>query len=90
MTLKKGESIKIKMSINTEYVNDSKEEEMVRRVGGRGRGLVHAVLRIRRERAGRALQNLEQRILTRPVLQEPDPHGQEGDRRLRGLQAWER
>ena len=60
MSLKKGESIKIKMSTNRVYVNDSEEEEMVRRVGGRGRGLVQAVLRIRRERAGRTPQNLEQ------------------------------
>ena len=43
-------------------MNDSEEEEMVRRVGGRGRGLVQAVLRIRRERAGRAPQNLDQTI----------------------------
>ena len=75
------------MSASTEYVNESEEgEEMVRRVGGRGRGLVQAVLRIRRERAGRALQNLEQRIPTRPELQEVNPCGQEG-RRLGGLQA---
>ena len=51
------------------------EEEMVRRAGGRGRSLVQAVLRIRRERGGRAPQNLEQRIPTRPVLQEVDPCG---------------
>ena len=65
----------------------AEEEEMVRRVGGRGRGLVQAVLRIRRERAGRAPQNLEQRMPTRPVLQEANPCGQEGERRLGGLQA---
>ena len=64
------------MSTNREYVDDSEEEEVVERVGGRGRGLVQAVLRIRRERAVRAPQNLEQRIPTRPVLQEVDPCGQ--------------
>ena len=49
------------MSANREYVNESEEEEeMVRRIGGRGRGLVQAVMRLRRERAGRAPQNLEQ------------------------------
>ena len=87
-SLKNGESIKIKMSANRVYVSDTKEEEMVRRVGGRGRGLVQAVLRIRRETAGRAPQNLEPR--TRAVLREADPCGQEGDRRLGGLQARER
>ena len=41
-----------------EYINASKEEEqMVVRVGGKGRGLVQAVLRVRGERAGRAPQN---------------------------------
>ena len=73
--IKKGETIKFKMSSNREYVDDSKEAEMVRRVGGRGRGLVQAVLRIRRKRAGRAPQNLEQRIPTRPVFQKADPCG---------------
>ena len=66
---------------------------MVERVGGRGRGLVQRVLRIRRERAGRAPQNLQQRTpdyWTRPQLQEVGPRGQEVDRRLGGLQAWGR
>ena len=50
------------MSSNGEMESFYKEEEeMVERVGGRGRGLVQAVLRMRRERAGRAPQNLEQR-----------------------------
>ena len=37
------------------------EEQMVARVGGRGRGLIQAVLRIRRDQTGRAPQNLQQR-----------------------------
>ena len=49
------------MSTNSEYMDYSEEEEMVERVGERWRGLVQAVLRIRRERAGRAPRNLEQR-----------------------------
>ena len=66
------------------------KEEMVRRVGGRGRGLVQAVLRMRRERAGRAPQNLGQRTpnWTGPVLQEVGPCGCEVERRPGGLQAW--
>ena len=40
-----------------EYMDSSKEEEqMVARVGGRGRGLVQALLRVRRERAGGPLK----------------------------------
>ena len=43
-----------------EQTNDhdgrEEEEELVRRVGGRGRSLIQAVLRVRRERAGRTLQ----------------------------------
>ena len=57
--IEKGENIKIKLSANRENVNDSEEEEMVRRVGGRGRSLVQALIRVRRERAGRAPQNLQ-------------------------------
>ena len=67
------------------------EEEMARRVGGRGRGLVQAVLRLRRERAGRTPQNLNlgqsspnQRRL---VEEEVGPHGHEVERRLGGLQT---
>ena len=41
------------MSANKGYVNESEEEEeMVRRVGGRGRSLVQDLIRIRRERTG--------------------------------------
>ena len=89
--IEKGESIK--MSTNREMQNwYEQEEEMVERVGGRGRGLVQAVLRIRRERAGRAPQNLEQRTpnWTRPVLQEVGPHDQEVERGPGRLQTWGR
>ena len=80
------------MSTSREESFYREEEEMVERVGGRGRGLVQAVLRLKRERAGRAPQNLEQRTpnWTIPVLQEVGPHGQEEERRLKGLQAWGR
>ena len=81
------------MSANRDTENWFEEEEgMVRRVGGRGRGLVQAVLRIRRERAGRAPQNVGQRTpnWTGLVLQEVGPHGPEVERRLEGLQAWGR
>ena len=57
--IEKGENIK--MSANREMESwYEEEEEMVERVGGRARGLVQAVLRLRRERVGRAPQNLEQ------------------------------
>ena len=51
------------------------EEQMVERVGGRGRGLVQALLRIRRERAWRAPQNLQATpdYWTRHQLQEVGP-----------------
>ena len=49
----------LKMSAS-EQANDhdgrEEEEELVRRVGGRGRSLIQAVLRVRRERAGRTPQ----------------------------------
>ena len=45
----------------SEQANDhdgrEEEEELVRRVGGRGRSLIQAVLRMRRERAGRTPPN---------------------------------
>ena len=78
------------MSTSREYINESEEEEeMVRGVGGRGRGLVQVILRIRRERAGRAPQNLGQRTpdWTGPVVQEVGPCGQEVERRLGGFQV---
>ena len=80
------------MSVNREMQNWYEEKEMVERVGGRRRGLVQAVLRIRRERTGRASQNLEQKTpnWTRPVLQEVGPHDQEVERGPGGLQAWGR
>ena len=53
------------------------EEELVRSVGGRGRSLVQAVLRVRRERAGRTPPNW----LGTPNVQgqghEVGPHGLE-------------
>ena len=75
------------MSTDREYNRESvEEEEMVRRVGGRGRGLVQALIWIRRERAGRAPQNLQvtQDNRTR-TGQEVGPNGWEA--RLGGLQA---
>ena len=72
-----------------ECINKSEEkEEMVRRVGGRGTRLVQTLLRMRRERAGRASQNLEQTPnWTGLVVHEVGPHGCEVERRLGGLQA---
>ena len=75
------------------YRDSSKDEEqMVARVGGRGRGLVQAVLRVRWERAGRAPQNWQrtQDVRMRPQIQEVGPCGQEVERRPGGLLAWER
>ena len=68
------------------------EEQMVERIRGRGRGLVQALLRVRRQRAGRAPQNLQRTLdnWTRPQLQEVGPCGQEVERRVGGLQAWGR
>ena len=83
--IEKGE--KIKVSTNREYVRESEEEEeMVRRVGGRGRSLVQVLIRIRRERAGRAPQNFQgtQDNRIRP-RQDVGPCGQEVS--LGGLQA---
>ena len=44
-----------------EHTGDSsgreEEEKLVRRVGGRGRSLIQAVLRVRRERVGRTPPN---------------------------------
>ena len=54
--IEKGENIKMSAR---DYIDASKEEEqMVVRVGGRGRSVVQALLRVRRERAGRAPQHL--------------------------------
>ena len=50
----------IKMSARG-YTGDSsereEEEELVRRVGGRGRSLIQVVLRVRKERVGRTPPN---------------------------------
>ena len=48
----------LKMSTR-EQVNDGRveEEELVSRVGGRGRCLMQSILRVRRERAGRTPPN---------------------------------
>ena len=85
--IEKGENIK--MSTRDNMNCNKEEEQMVARVGGRGRGLVLALIRVRRERAGRASQNLQvtQDIGMRLWIQEVDPHGQEMERRLGGLQA---
>ena len=58
------------------------------RVEGRGRMLVQAVLRLRRERAGRILPNLVEtpNIAIQGPGQKVGPHGLE-ERRLEGLQA---
>ena len=62
------------------------EEELVRRVGGRGRSLIQAVSRVRRERAGRTFPN----GLGPPNIerhgQEVGPHSLE-ERRPGGFQA---
>ena len=88
----KGESVK--MSTRNDMYSDEEEENMVAQVGGRGRSLVRVLIRIRRERerAGRALQNLQMTpdLGTRPRLQEVGPCGWEIDRRLGGLQTWGR
>ena len=65
---------------------------MVAKVGGRGRSLVQAVIRVRRERGERAPQNLQetQDIRMRLQIQEVGPCGQKVDRRPGGLQAWGR
>ena len=58
---------------------NEEEEQMVARVGGRGRSLVQALIGVRRERAGRAPQNLQvtQDIRMRLWIQKVGPHGQE-------------
>ena len=81
-----------KMSANRDDYSDE-EERMVVRVGGRVRGLLQAIRRIQRERAGRTLPNLGEAPdgLTRTHRQEVGtPCGRAGtqDRRLGGLQAW--
>ena len=96
MTSSKHECIllslsKIKMSARgySRYSGEREdEEELVRRVGGRGQNLVQAVLRVRRERAGRTLPNwLETwNNVLRPEW-EVVPHGQGEERRPGRLQA---
>ena len=63
-----------------------KEEELVRRVGGRGRSLIQAVLRVRWERVGRTPPNWLRTLNIQTPGQEVGPHGQE-ERRLGGFQA---
>ena len=65
------------MSTNRESQTErEEEEEMVRRVGGRGRSFVQAVMRLRRGRAGRAPQNLDQTPnISVQALQGMVPHG---------------
>ena len=67
--------------------SSEEEEQVVARVGGRG--LVQALLRVTRERAGRAPQNWQrtQDVRMRPQRQEVGSHGWEVERRLGGLQA---
>ena len=67
------------MSINREYANECQEEEkMVRKVGGKGRSLVQALIKKTRQRSGRVPQNLQvtQDNRTRS-RQEVGPHGWE-------------
>ena len=82
-------SEKIKMSTRNSMDYNEEEEQMVARVWVRGRSLVQALIRVRRERAGRAPQNLQviQDSGMRPQIQEMGPHGQEVERRSGGLQA---
>ena len=82
----------IKMSAAREMTSFYEEEQMVERVGGRGRRLMRALPGVRREQAGKVPQNL-QGILdywTRHQLQEVGPHGWKVERRPGGLQAWGR
>ena len=90
--IEKGESVK--MSTWSDMPSDEEEDRMVAWVGGRGKSLVLALIRVRRERerAGRTLQNLQiaPDVGMRPWMQEVGPQGWEVERRLGGLQAWER
>ena len=72
-----------------DFMSSNKEEEQM--VVG-GRGLVEALLRVRRERAGRAPQNWQrtQDVRMRPQRQEVGPNGQEVEGRPGGLQVWGR
>ena len=63
-----------------------KEEELVRRVVGRGRSLIQAVLRVKRERVGRTPPNWLRTLNVQRPGQEVGPCGQE-ERRLGGFQA---
>ena len=76
------------MSTNRESQTErEEEEEMVRRVEGGGRSLVQVVMRLRRGRAGRTPQNLDQTPnLSVQALQEVVPHGHEVERRPGGFQ----
>ena len=82
-------SEKIKMSTRNNMDEKEEEEQMEERAGGRGRSLVQALIRVRRERAGRAPQNFEMTpdLRTGPREQEVGPHGWEIERRPGGLQA---
>ena len=51
---------KDKMANNMDREYSDEEERLVAAVGGRARRLVEAVRRIKRERAGRTLPNLEE------------------------------
>ena len=86
--IEKGENIK--MSARDSIDSSKDEEQMVTRVGGRGRSVVQALLKVRRERAGRAPQNLQrtQDVSMRPQIQEVGSHGWEVEGRLGGLHAW--
>ena len=90
--IEKGENIKMSTCHSIYSDTNEEEEQMVARVGGRGRSLVQAVLRVRRERAGRAPQNLEMTwdVRMRLWIQEVGPYGQEVERRPEGFQAWGR
>ena len=57
--IEKGENINMSAHRESQIERDE-EEEMVRTVGGRGRSLIQAVIRLRRGRTGRAPQNLDQ------------------------------
>ena len=87
--IEKGE--RVKMSTWSNMYSVDEEEQMVAGVGGRGRSLVQALIRVRRERerARRGLQNLQMApdIGMRPRMQEVGPHGQEVESRLGGCQA---
>ena len=84
-------SVKMSTRESSGYSGESEEEEeLVRRIGGKGQNLVQAVLRVRRERAGRTLPNwLDTRNNGFRPGEEVGSCGLEDESRLGGFQARE-